>query len=245
MQPLPNVIRNRAGERIDYTHHPGATIDGPIVVIGHGVTAHKDRPFLIALAEGLSRAGIAALRISFSGNGESEGRFADSNITKGVSDLASVLDALPHRVLAFAGHSMGGAVGAISASRDSRIQYLVSLSAIVHTRAFVQRAFGHLTPGSGLMLDKPGCVLSQAYLDDLVSINSVLHRVDEIGVPWLFVHGVRDALVPISDTRDIYAHVRGPKKLVVLDEADHVYEPGLTQQMVEAVTEWCQEQFSR
>ena len=245
MHAVPAVIRNRAGERIDYTYHAGAEVGGPVVVIGHGVTAHKDRPFLVALAEGLAEAGIAALRISFSGNARSEGSFADSNISKEVEDLGAVLDALPGRPIAYAGHSMGGAVGLLRASRDPRIRVLVSLAAIAHTQAFAERTFGDLTPGVGLMLGKPGCVLSQAYLDDMRRIGSVVQHAEEIAVPWLFVHGARDTLVPIQDTRDAYARARAPKRLVVLDEADHVFEPGLTPRMVEAAVNWCLAGFAR
>ena len=104
----------------------------------------------------------------------------------------------------------------------------MSLAAIVHTQAFAERAFGGLTPGSGLMFGKPGCVLSQAYLDDMRGIGSVIRHAGDVTVPWLFVHGARDVLVPIQDTHDAYARARAPKQLVVLDEADHVFEPGLT-----------------
>jgi pimeloyl-ACP methyl ester carboxylesterase len=236
------VIRNPHGERLDFTHHAGARDDGPIVVIGHGVTGHKDRPFLVALAEGLARAGIAALRVSFSGNGDSEGRFADSTLSKEVDDLGAVLDALPGRPIAYAGHSMGGAVGLLRTRRDPRIRMLVSLAAIVHTKAFAERAFGALTPGD-LMLGKPGCVLTQAYLDDLRATDSVIDEAARIHVPWLFVHGTRDELVPITDTLEAFARACAPKQLVVLDDADHVFEPGLTGQMVQAVTKWCASQF--
>ena len=245
MHGVPDVIRNAAGERLDYSHHPGAQVDGPIVVIGHGVTGHKDRPFLVALAEGLARTGIAALRFSFSGNAGSEGRFEESNISKEVEDLGAVLDALPGRVIVYAGHSMGGAVGVLRASRDLRIRLLVSLAAIVHTRAFLERAFGDLSPGTGLMFGKPGCVLSQAYVDDLREIGSVIRHAEDVSVPWLFVHGACDALVPIQDTHDAYARARAPKQLVVLDEADHVFEPGLTPRMVEAVAHWCRSELAR
>ncbi|MEO7035414.1 MAG: alpha/beta fold hydrolase [Polyangiaceae bacterium] len=238
-----DVIRNAHGERLDFAFHPGAADDAPVVVIGHGVTAHKDRPFLVALADGLMRAGIAALRISFSGNGDSEGRFADSNISKEVLDLGAVLDALPDRRIAYAGHSMGGAVGLLRASRDARIRCLVSLAGIVHTRAFADRAFGALTPGRDLMLDKPGCVLPQAYLDDLRAIDSVVEHAGRIAVPWLFVHGTRDALVPITDTYDAFAAAGQPKRLEVLEGADHVFQPGHTQHMVETVTSWCAAQL--
>lgn len=244
MRDAPDEIRNRAAERLDFTYHAGAELGGPVVVIGHGVTGHKDRPFLVALAEGLARLGLAALRISFSGNAGSEGRFEDSCISKEVEDLGAVLNALEGRAIAYAGHSMGGAVGVLRTSSDPRIQLLVSLAAIVHTSAFVERAFGDLSPGE-LMFGKPGCVLSQQYLDDLRGIDSVLHHAAQVTVPWLFVHGTRDTLVPIQDTHDAYAHARAPKQQVLLEGADHVFEPGFTPQMVEAVCIWCRAQFAR
>ena len=140
---------------------------------------------------------------------------------------------------------MGGAVGVLRAGRDARIRLLVSLAAIVHTRSFVERTFGDLTPGAGLMLGKPGCVLSQEYVDDLRAIDSITRQAADVAIPWLFVHGTRDALVPIQDTHDAYAKARAPKRLVVLDEADHVFEPGLTPLMVQAVTDWCRAGFAR
>ena len=91
--PVDFPISNRHGERLDTAFHPGSPGSRRLVVIGHGVTGHKDRPFLVALAEGLAAAGIPALRLSWSGNGASEGAFSESNITKEVDDLGSVLDA--------------------------------------------------------------------------------------------------------------------------------------------------------
>jgi pimeloyl-ACP methyl ester carboxylesterase len=244
MRAVPTVLRNAQGERLDFSYHAARELDAPVVVLGHGVTGHKDRPFLVALAHGLARAGFSALRLSFSGNAGSEGRFEESTLSKEVEDLGAVLDALPEHEVAYAGHSMGGAVGVLRARRDPRIRLLVSLAAIVHTRAFVQRAFGDLVPGRGLMFGKPGCVLSQAFLDDLLQIGSVIRQSEEISVPWLFVHGTKDALVPIEDSHDAYARARAPKELVALEGADHVFEPGLTARMVEKVTAFCRTHFS-
>lgn len=238
------AIRNAQGEQLDYTLHPGARADAPIVVIGHGVTAHKDRPFLIALAEGLAGHGIAALRVSFSGNGASQGRFADSTISKEVEDLGAVLDALDGRTVAYAGHSMGGAVGVLRACRDARIRCLVSLAAMVHTAAFARRSCDSRVPGRDLLLDKPGCVLSKDYLDDLRAIDSVLEPAARITVPWLFVHGRNDELIPLSDTLEAFSRAQTSKELVVLDGADHSFEPACTPAMVQAVTRFCLAQFA-
>ena len=87
-------IKNRHGERLDYTFHEGKEGSKSIVVIGHGVTGNKDRPFVVALGEGLAAAGFPALRFSFSGNGASEGKFTDSTISKEVDDLGAVLAVL-------------------------------------------------------------------------------------------------------------------------------------------------------
>ncbi|NJR41451.1 MAG: hypothetical protein HC767_01095 [Akkermansiaceae bacterium] len=132
-------IYNSSGERIDYTFHPGTRM-GSLVVIGHGVTGNKDRPHLVAIAEGLAKLGWPCLRISFSGNGESEGSFTSSCITKEIGDLQAVLATVPNEVrVSHLGHSMGAAVGVLTAAIDLRIRVLISLAGMTHTAAFVER----------------------------------------------------------------------------------------------------------
>ncbi len=229
-------IRNEHGELLDYTYHDGK--DDKIVVIGHGVTGNKDRPALIALAEGLADAGISALRFSFSGNGESEGAFTDSTITKEVADLGSIIDALDDYKVCYIGHSMGGAVGVLRAATDERIEVLVSLAGMVHTKAFADREFGDVTPDKGFMWDEPDCPLSQAYMDDMAAIDSVAKQASKFGGPWLLVHGSEDDIVPIQDSIDVLQFANEPTKLLDLPGADHVFSGDSTAIMVEKVVTW-------
>ena len=69
-----SIFTNRHGERLDVSFHPGSHEDR-LVLIGHGVTGDKDRPLVAAVAEGLAAKGWPCLRISFAGNGGSEGDF--------------------------------------------------------------------------------------------------------------------------------------------------------------------------
>ncbi|MXY26870.1 alpha/beta hydrolase [Candidatus Poribacteria bacterium] len=232
-------IRNEHGERLDYTFHKGA--GNRVVVIGHGVTGNKDRPALIALAEGLAAAGISALRFSFSGNGESEGAFTDSTITKEVADLGSVIDALEGYNVCYVGHSMGGAVGVLRTATDERIRALVSLAGMVHTKAFAEREFGDATPNEGFMWDEPDCPLSQAYIDDMTTIDSVAKRASDFDVPWLLVHGTEDDIVPIEDSHDILQHANEQTDLLELPGVDHVFSDDGTAIMVEKVVAWINE----
>ncbi|MDE0636091.1 MAG: alpha/beta fold hydrolase [Candidatus Poribacteria bacterium] len=229
-------IRNEHGERLDYTYHKGK--DSRIVIIGHGVTGNKDRPALIALAEGLADAGISALRFSFSGNGESEGAFTDSTITKEVADLGNIIDALSDYKICYVGHSMGGAVGVLRAAIDERIEVLVSLAGMVHTKAFADREFGDVTPDEGFMWDEPDCPLSQTYMDDMATINSVAKHASKFGGPWLLVHGSDDDIVPIQDSIDILQFANEPTELLDFPDADHVFSGASTAVMVEKVVAW-------
>ena len=237
-------IKNRHGEQLDYTFHEGEKGSKNIVVLGHGVTGNKDRPFVVALGEGLAAVGIPALRFSFSGNGTSEGNFTDSTISKEVEDLGAVLDHLKGYTVCYVGHSMGGAVGVLRASEDDRIQLLVSLAGMVHTKAFAQREFGDVTPDEGFMWDEPDCPLSQAYMDDLTQINTVLNLSPQITAPWLLVHGDEDDVVPIEDSRDILAKANDQTQLIRLQSANHVFSDESTPVMVERVIAWIKTQLA-
>jgi alpha/beta superfamily hydrolase len=176
------------------------------------------------LSAALADAGLASVLVSFAGNGSSEGRFEDVTPTKEAADLGSVLDALQAwgvGRLAYAGHSMGGAVGVLRASTDTRIEALVSLAGMFHVHAFMQRTFGHLVPGEGLMLDKPGCVWNRTLPADAERLGSLTTQAAAVRIPWLLVHGDEDELVPLQDSIDARAAADGRPDLVVLPGVDH------------------------
>ncbi len=236
-------IRNSLGERIDCTFHAGNRRD-ILVILGHGVTGNKDRPHLVAIAEGISKLGWPALRISFSGNGESDGRFIDSCITKEVDDLTSVLDAVSHQVLpVYMGHSMGGAVGVLTAAKDKRIRGLVSLAGMTHTADFVKREFDDVMPNEGLMWENENCPLSQTYMNDLNSIQNTLSAAASVTQPWLLIHGSADDVVPIQDGEDAFAAATSKKQWLPISGAEHSFDEESFPQVIAAIDAWLTEHF--
>lgn len=234
-------IRNPEGEKLDYAFHDGGAGAAALIIIGHGVTGNKDRPWDIALAEALAAAGFHALRFSFAGNGESEGDFGDCTITKEVADLGAVIDAATDAGfsnIVYAGHSMGGAVGVLRASSDDRIQYLISLAGMVHTAKFAEVEFGEETPDKGFMWEDEDCPLSSTFVNDMNAIESVLDKASSIEVPWLLIHGTADDVVPIEESREIFAAANDPKQLIELPDVDHVFNDAGLQPMIDAVTAW-------
>jgi pimeloyl-ACP methyl ester carboxylesterase len=232
-------IENAAGETLDYSYTENtAGDDAGIVVIGHGVTGNKDRPWARTLAAVLSEAGFATLRLSFSGNGGSGGRFVDSCPTKESGDLAAVLDVVHGRPITYVGHSMGAAVGVLRAAVDPRITRLVSLAGMVDTHAFVERKFADLTPDEDCMWALPECPYSRSFLDDMTGVGSVAPLAARIDVPWLLVHGTADTVVPISESRRIAALAGDRARLHEITGCDHVFSDGFAAVMAREVLAW-------
>ena len=120
---MDDTITNIQGETLDYAFHDPGNNSRDILIIGHGVTGNKDRPFVVALSEAVASEGMAVLRFSFAGNGSSDGDFRECTISKEVEDLKAVVTASVNNGyrVTYAGHSMGGAVGVLASSTDDRI----------------------------------------------------------------------------------------------------------------------------
>jgi len=239
------TIKNSLDEAIDFTHaqsaHDSRQLDW-IVVLGHGVTGNKDRPIVADTANALNVAGFDTLRFSFAGNGESGGRFVDSNVSKEVGDLGAVLDAVSkmYSKVCYVGHSMGAAVGVVRASGDQRINALVSLAGMVDTKAFAETEFGEETPDGGLMWEEPDLPLSSTFMKDLcVTIGSVEPLVETIGVPWLLVHGLADDVVLPKDTERVKEIKGEAVDVLYVEGGDHSFnESSHKQALVNGVVEW-------
>lgn len=235
-------LSNRRGDRIDATFHP-APNTGYLALLGHGVTGNKDRPLIVGVATELAKLGIPCLRFSFSGNGGSGGRFQDCTITSETEDLEDILnqvyDSETHII--YIGHSMGGAVGTLVAKKEpKRIQTLVSLAGMVHTREFFEREFGDAKPDEGFMWDEPTCPLSQKAWDDATqTIVTTLPAAKEITQPWLLIHGTEDDVVPISDSREAFqAATTERKKLVERPNESHMFSESAYPVIAQAIADW-------
>ena len=245
---MDTLIQNSTGEKLDYTFshgHQESRQAGWIVVLGHGVTGDKDRPLIVDTAKALNAAGFDTLRFSFAGNGDSDGDFRDATITKEVTDLDAVLDAVcpEYSKICYIGHSMGAAVGVIQAAKDKRINALISLAGMVDTKAFAETEFGEETADQGLMWEEPNCPLSSAYMTDLcATIQSVAPLAKSIFAPWLLLHGSEDDVVSPRDTRQVQKLKGDTVDVVLIEGADHSFnQADHKEQATTKVAAWLQD----
>ncbi len=236
---MTSSIRNNLDEAIDYECLDG---DGRysdwIVLLGHGVTGNRNRPVIAETAQALNQAGFTTLAFSFSGNGESEGNFKDSCVSKGVKDLEAVIKTVGEKKVVYIGHSMGAAIGVLTAAQDDRIQRLVSLAGMVDTKAFAMTEFGEEIPNQGCMWEEENCPLSQAFMDDLCqTVGTVIEQSDQVKAPWLLIHGSEDDVVLPQDSVDIKNRLGNRVDHIVIEGADHSFNDH-RQAQVDAVVNW-------
>ncbi len=244
-------LKSARGGAIDYSFAAGVEGAGNsdwLVLLGHGVTGNKDRPVVAGTAAALAAAGFDTLRFSFAGNGASDGEFTESTITREVADLDAIIGQVSVRYpkIAYVGHSMGAAVGVLQASKDRRIQALVSLAGMVDTRRFAETEFGAETSDAGLMWEDEDCPLSSAFMTDLCqTIVTVAPAAKLIRVPWLLLHGTADDVVVPEDTRSIAALKGEAVDVQFIEGADHSFsEPNHKAAMTDAVVKWLKHRAS-
>jgi len=255
------LVRNRAGERLDvaFVAAAGGAARPPLAILGHGVTSAHDRPYLVALGAALAALGVDVARVSFAGNGASEGRFDQCCPTKEVADLGALLDAAwtaGWRRFGYAGHSMGGAVGVLRAAGEAaggggpRLAALVSLAGMFHVAPFFARVCGTLRHGEPIG-GRVACPWNRALDEDARRLGSLHAAAAAVRCPWLLVHGTMDELVPLADSFDARAAWRAANagtpapepELVALSGVDHRFT-GAIEGMVRVVAPWLAERLA-
>lgn len=164
----------------------------------------------------LNSFGFPVLRFNFRGAGLSQGEHDRGEGE--VDDVRTALDWLDsefHLPLIFAGFSFGAAVGLRAACPDARVRAVIGL---------------------GL----PVVPVAEATEEPRVYALDFLR---DCAKPKLFVSGARDQFGPRAKLETIVASVPEPKKLILIEAADHFFE-GRLRELREAMEAWVREAVS-
>ncbi|XP_074331423.1 uncharacterized protein LOC141668433 isoform X2 [Apium graveolens] len=123
------IIENSHGQKLVGILHQTASKE--LVIICHGFKSSKERIPMANLAAAFANKGISAFRFDFTGNGESEGSFQYGNYRREADELRNVVEffhAEKRLVTAVIGHSKGGNVVLLYASKYSDVSTVVNIS---------------------------------------------------------------------------------------------------------------------
>ena len=227
-------------ERIEFTNAEGillsARLELPVderpsayTIFAHCFTCSKDLQAVVNISRSLTQKGMAVLRFDFTGLGESQGEFSDTNFSSNISDLLSAYEHLakkyksPQLVI---GHSLGGAAVLAAAEHMPEIKAVVTIGAPStpdHVTHLFNKNLAEIEAEGEADVKIGGrpFKIKKQFLRD-INQTTQSKKIATLNRALLVLHSPQDAIVGIENAREIYEQAHHPKSYISLDGADHL-----------------------
>ena len=226
--------------KFEFKNHDGVTLAGAleeptmprrgVAVFAHCFTCHKNVFAASRVSKGLRDQGFAVLRFDFTGLGQSEGDFANTNFSTNLDDLRSAIAALKDNGMTvdlLVGHSLGGAAVLAVAHEFEDVKLVATIGApsdpahVLHL--FDDEAISKIKQDGQAEVSLGGRPFSvrNEFIEDVNSAK-LLENLAPNRKPLLICHSPTDSIVSVDHAQKIYQAAKHPKSFVSLDGADHL-----------------------
>ncbi len=198
-------------------------------LFAHCFTCNKNLTAVRNISRALTIEGVGVLRFDFTGLGESEGDFADTNFSSNIEDVIRAAEYLreeyqPPAILV--GHSLGGAA-VIRAGYE--LEYVKAVATIgapfdpEHVKHLFEEGVDAIesTGVAEVSIGGRPFTVKKHFLEDIAQAKMV-ERIERLGKALLIMHSPQDMTVSIENAASIYTTARHPKSFISLDGADHL-----------------------
>lgn len=217
-------------------HELAAKLDMPVggdpiayAIFAHCFTCTKNLKVVGRITAALAERGIATLRFDFTGLGESEGDFAETDFRTNVSDLIAAARHLegehgvPEILL---GHSLGGtAVLAAAMELDAvaAVATVAAPSSPSHVRKLLGAGISEIeeTGEASVHLEGRPFTITSEFLEAL-EVSGLPESLSKLRTPLLIAHSPIDNIVGIDNASELFTAAKHPKSFLSLDNADHL-----------------------
>ncbi|MBD3862424.1 bifunctional alpha/beta hydrolase/OsmC family protein [Olleya marilimosa] len=227
-------------QKINFTNAEGQQLVGrlelPInqhphnfAIFAHCFTCNKNLSAVKNITRELTSNGFGVLRFDFTGLGESEGDFENTNFSGNVDDLISASNYLKENHTAptlLIGHSLGGAAVIFAASKIDSVKAVATIGAPSnpkHVKHLIQNSVEEIkaTGKANVSIGGRPFTIKKQFLDD-IETKSLPDVAKNLRKALLVLHSPQDTIVGIENAEEIYVAARHPKSFVTLDGADHL-----------------------
>lgn len=226
-------------DKIEFSNQRGqqlaAILDHPAdapkawILYAHCFTCSKDIPIAARISRSLVARGFAVMRFDFTGLGDSEGDFSDTNFTTSVADVLAASSYLKENHTApkiLIGHSMGGTAILAAAGELPEVNAIATIGSPSEP-AHVLRHFSDqleeikATGEAKVLIQGRPFIIKQQMIDDLQSTQTI-DKIKRIRKALMIFHSPFDHIVNIRQSAKIYQAAHHPKSFISLDGADHM-----------------------
>jgi len=198
-------------------------------IFAHCFTCSKNFSATRNISRALTTAGYGVLRFDFTGLGDSEGDFGDTNFSGNVEDLMAAIGYLEQHYKAPSlaiGHSLGGAAVIYASAKAKSIKAIATIGTPSDTQ-HVKHLFGDqidaiVNDGEAVVqLSGRPFKIKEQFLKDL-NEQKITDTLSHLRLPILICHSPQDDTVGISHAEKLYHAAIHPKSFLSLDGADHL-----------------------
>ena len=199
------------------------------VLFAHGFSIGKDLKPIRTISKTLVDQGYGMLRFDFTGLGESDGDFSDTNFTSNCEDLRRAAGFLRENFKApcvMIGHSFGGTATLKVADEIPECKAVATIGSPCDTTHIVHQFADQLEEieeegEAKVLLGGRPFIIKEQFLDDIGN-QDIAKEIADLGRALMIFHSPQDRVVGIDNASHIYMQARHPKSFVSLDGADHL-----------------------
>jgi putative redox protein len=224
-----NFKNANGDDLVGYLELPTNQVPHSFALLAHCFTCNKNFFSVKNISNALSAEGFGVLRFDFTGLGESEGDFSDSNFSGNVEDLIVAAEYLKEHYKApelLIGHSLGGAAAIFAAQNIKEVKALATIgtpSTLKHVTHLLQDEIETIKSSGMASVTIGGrpFKIKKQFLDDLETRNlgTILAKLRK---PILIMHSPEDSTVEIKNAEELYLAAKHPKSFISLSGADHL-----------------------
>jgi putative redox protein len=207
---------------------PESTVLG-YAIFAHCFTCSKDIAAASRISRALCRQQIGVFRFDFTGLGNSEGDFANTDFSSNIQDLVAAAGFMRDNLAApeiLIGHSLGGAAVIAATQQIAESKAVATIGAPSDPR-HVQHLFASdvsaIVEEGSRMIELAGrqFKIRKEFLEDL-SQYQMEETLRNLRRALLIFHSPVDRIVDVEHARILFQAAKHPKSFVSLDNADHL-----------------------
>lgn len=218
-----------------------------LVIIAHGFTRDKSELGKFdKIATELNKAGFAVLAFDFTGHGESDDE--EITIKKEIDDMESALlfaKALGYKKIGLFGHSLGGYISL--KSYNPKVKAMVLIAPVTDkpkydlnkkyspTQIEELKEKGVMVKTRSVGIRKK-FLIHKEFFEDRVKIKPT-EFLNKINCPVLAIHGDKDKIIPITDSKTVMKYLPKESKLEIIENEEHNFEKS-TDKVSKLAKEW-------
>jgi putative redox protein len=224
-------------KKVEFTSN-GLTLSGALelpdtpvrcyALFAHCFTCGKDVAAASRISRALNADGIAVLRFDFTGLGNSDGDFANTNFSSNIQDLLAACEFLREHYEAPAlliGHSLGGAAVLAMAAQVPEARAVATIGAPHHAEHVLHNFSASIDAireqgVAEVTLAGRSFNIKRQFIEDLENYEG--DGIGKLPKALLIMHAPGDDTVNIREAEKIYLEARHPKSFISLDDADHL-----------------------